>query len=244
MLSERVSVTCERLAAGGAPVRIALMKNTKTLTIITVAVVAVILLAAIVIPRLGGTTVQAATGDFDYQAQPVAGSPDAPVKVAIFFDFLCSHCADFGENVTPVLKREFVEPGTAAIYFFNFPVIDPVISRSMGMIGECVLQQSNDAFVQIEPVLLRSQRDLANLGTNAAITARAVSLALDYATGLDAAALNTCVSEAATAPAVEADVALARALNLGGTPSVLVDGVLVANPTLANVRRAIESAAN
>ena len=227
-----------------APVRITHMKNSKNLTIITAAVVAVILLAAIIIPRLGGTTVQAASQDFDYANQPVAGSHDAPVKVAIFFDFLCPHCVEFGENVTPILKREFVDTGTAAIYFYNFPVIDPVVSRSMGMVGECVYQQSNDAFIGVEPVLLRSRAALAALSTNTAITARAVSLALDYAPDLDAAALNTCVSEARTGPAVDADAALARSLQLGGTPSVLVDGVLVANPTLANVRRAIESAAN
>jgi len=220
------------------------MKNTQTLTIVTVAVVAVILLAAIIIPRLGGNTVKVAAGDFNYAAQPVAGSPDAPVKVAVFFDFLCSHCAEFGESVTPVIKREFVDPGTAAIFFYNFPVIDPVISRSMGMVGECVYQQSNDAFVGLEPVLLRSQSVLASLGTNTAITARAIRLALDYAPTLDGAALDTCVSGAATGPAVDADVALARSLELGGTPSVLVNGVLVANPTLDNVRRAIESASD
>lgn len=226
------------------PVRITVMKNSKNLTIITAAVVAVILLAAIIIPRLGNNTVQAASGDFDYLNQPVAGSHDAPVKVAIFFDFLCPHCAEFGEDVTPILKREYVEPGTAAIYFYNFPVIDPVVSRSMGMVGECVYQQNNEAFVGVEPILLRSRAELASLGTDTAIRARAVRLALDYAPTLDAAALNTCVSEAQTGPAVDADAALARSLELGGTPSVLVNGVLVANPTLANVRRAIESAAN
>lgn len=220
------------------------MKSSKNLTILTVAVVAVILLAAIIIPRLGGNTAQAASGDFDYLNQPVAGSHDSPVKVAVFFDFLCPHCAEFGETVTPVLKREFVDTGTAAIYFYNFPVIDPVISRNLGMVGECVYQQSNDAFVGLEPVLLRSRSVLAGLGTNTAITARAVSLALDYAPTLDAAALNTCVSEARTGPAVDADAALARSLQLGGTPSVLVNGVLVSNPTLANIRRSIESAAN
>ena len=237
-------MTPGRVAGTGVAVRIADMKNTKNLTIITVVVVAAILLAAIIIPRLGGGGPQVAAADFDYASQPIAGSPDAPVKVAVFFDFLCPHCADFGESVTPILKREFADTGIAAIHFYNFPVIDATISRSLGMVGECVLQQSNDAFLAFEPVLLRSRATLASLGTNSAITARAVSLALDYAPGLDAATLNTCVSESQTSDAVAADVALARALNLGGTPSVLVDGVLVANPTLDNIRRAIESAAN
>src|SRR5690606_4208774 len=178
------------------------MKNTQNLTIITVVVVAVILLAAIIVPRLGGSSPQVAAADFDYASQPRAGSPDAPVRVAGFVDFLCPHCADFGESVTPTLKREFVDTGAAAISLFNLPVIDATISRSLGMVGECVLLQSNDAFLAIEPVLLRSRATFASLGTNSAITARAVSLALDYAPSLDAATLNTCVSESATAAAV------------------------------------------
>lgn len=213
------------------------MKSSKNLTIVTVAVVAVILLAAIIVPRLGRSTPAVAAAQFDYAAQPVAGSLDAPVRVAVFFDFLCSHCADFGENVTPVLKREFVDTGIASISFFNFPVVDAVRSRALAIVGECVYRQSNDAFVTLEPILLRSQSETY------ANTNRAVTLALDYNPGLDAGALNACVSGSETATNVDSDVALARALNLGGTPSVLVDGVLVGNPTVDNVRRAIQAAA-
>src|SRR5690606_3140895 len=101
--------------------------------------------AAIIIPRLGGGgTAEAAS--IDYDSQPVAGSRDAPVKVAIYFDFLCPHCATFSETVTPILKREFVDDGTAAIYFLNFPVIDAVLSRNLAMVGECVQRQGNDGF--------------------------------------------------------------------------------------------------
>ncbi|HZJ09322.1 MAG TPA: thioredoxin domain-containing protein [Trueperaceae bacterium] len=213
------------------------MKQSQLMTIGTVVVVALILAAAIIIPRLGGggggTAVAAS---LDYEAQPVAGSRDAPVKVAVFFDFLCPHCATFSDTVTPVLKREFVEDGTAAIYFYNFPVVDPVRSRAMAIVGECVQQQGNDGFITIEPILLRSQRTLST-------TDRAIELALQYVPALDAESLRTCVDDTQTAQAVDADIAAARELGLTGTPAVLVNGELVANPTLANLRSAIQDAA-
>lgn len=225
------------LAAWSATVTLSDMKQSQLMTIGTIVVVALILAAAIIIPRLGGATPTPVAAELDYDSQPVAGSRDAPVKVAVFFDFLCPHCATFAETVTPVLKREFVEDGTAAIYFFNFPVVDPVRSRSMAIVGECVQQQGNDGFVTIEPIFLRSQSSLNS-------TDRAVELATQYVPAIDEGLLRTCVDENQTAAAVDADVAAARQAGITGTPSILVNGEAVANPTLGNIRSAIQDAAN
>lgn len=212
------------------------MKQSRTLTIATVVVVVLILAAAILIPRLSGGSAQAAGADIDYDSQPYVGDPAAPVKVAVFFDFLCPHCADYGETVTPVIKREFVEDGQAAIYFVNFPVIAPQgMSRTLAMVGECVNRQGSDGFGILEPVLLRSQATLTS-------PQRAYDLAAEFVPGLDRAALQQCVESNETAGLVDDDVQLARRLNVTGTPTVFVDGQRVANPTLANVRSAIEDA--
>ncbi len=212
------------------------MKQTRLLTIATVAVVVLILAAAILIPRLTGSETQAASAEIDYASQPYVGDPAAPVKVAVFFDFLCPHCANFSETVTSVIKREFVDEGQAAIYFLNFPVIAPQgMSRTLAMVGECVNRQGSDGFGILEPVLLRAQSTLNT-------TQRAYDLAAEFVPGLDRAALEQCVSGNETAGAVDADVQLARRLGVTGTPSVFVDGRLVANATLGNVRAAIEDA--
>ena len=206
--------------------------NPQRLTLITLVIAALVVAGVLIAPRIGGA---AATGDIDYAAQPVAVSPDAPVKVAVFFDFLCPHCATFSETVTPILKREFVDTGTASLYFLNFPVVDATRSRSLAVLGECVYQQSNDAFVELEPIMLRAQNELGNIS-------RAIELAATYAPSLDGDELRTCVNEARTADAVDADVATTRSFGLTGTPSVVVNGAVVSNPTLENVRRAIENA--
>lgn len=208
--------------------------NAQRLTILSAAAILLVVAGLVIVPRLTG---QAASADLDYASQPVAGSPDAPVKIGVFFDFLCPHCATFSETVTPILKREFVDTGAAAIYFFNFPVVDQVRSRTLAVIGECILQQDNDAFVALEPVMLRAQSQIAT-------TSRAIELALDFAPNLDGAALRTCANGNETADKVDADVAAARALNLTGTPSVTVNGTVVSNPTLANIRNAVRNASN
>ncbi len=84
-------------------------------------------------------------------------------------------------------------------------------------------------------MLLRSQATLNS-------PQRAYDLAAEFVPGLDRAALQQCVESNETAGLVDDDVQLARRLNVTGTPTVFVDGQRVANPTLANVRSAIEDA--
>ena len=208
--------------------------NSQRLTMISVAVVILVIAAFAIVPRLTATQ---ASGDIDYGANPRLGSPDAPVKVAVFFDFLCPHCASFSANTTPMLEQEFVNDGTAAIYFLNFPVVHPIVSRDVALVGECVFQQGNDIFTQLEPVLMRGQQSLRS-------RADAIDMALAYAPDLDGGALRDCVASTEAADALAADVAAANQLRITGTPSVAVNGQLVANPTLANLRQAIRNAAN
>lgn len=208
--------------------------NSQRLTMISVAVVILVIAAFAIVPRLTATQ---ASGDIDYGANPRLGSPDAPVKVAVFFDFLCPHCASFSANTTPVLEQEFVNDGTAAIYVLHFPVVHPIVSRDVALVGECVFQQGNDIFTQLEPVLMRGQQSLRS-------RADAIDMALAYAPDLDGGALRDCVASTEAADALAADVAAANQLRITGTPSVAVNGQLVANPTLANLRQAIRNAAN
>lgn len=211
--------------------------NSQRLTLITIVVAVLVVLAAVIVPRLTAQEAPASRATIDYDRQPRIGNPDAPVKVAVFFDFLCPHCASFSENEAPALVREFADSGKAAFYYMNFPVIDPAgRSRDLAILGECVYQQNNDSFFTIEPILMRAQNEIARN------TSRAMELVVQYAPELDAAQLRSCVSSRATAEDVTKDEAAARQANVTGTPSVLVDGVLVPSPSLANISRAIEAA--
>jgi len=201
---------------------------------ISVVAVVLVIAAFAIVPRFMAGS---ASGEIDYAANPRLGNADAPVRVAIFFDFLCPHCATFSDQITPVLQQEFVDTGVAALYFMNFPVVNPVVSRDVAIVGECVFEQSNDAFIALEPIMMRAQSNLRS-------RADAVDFALAYGPDLDGGALRDCVASPEAAAAVSADVAAAGAFNINGTPSVVVDGRLVTNPSLANLRTAIRNAAN
>lgn len=199
------------------------------LTIATLAVVVLAVAAFLVVPRL---TTQAA--DLDLSAHPRFGAADAPVEIAIFEDFRCPACAQFDATVLPEIKREFVASGQASVVFVHFPVLGAA-SEHVGRIGQCVFEQSNDAFWDMKSPLYRSQGELDN-------ARRAEELALSYAPGIDAAELRTCLDGDASLERVRADRAVATELNLRGTPSVVVNGTPLPSASLAEVRRAVDAA--
>src|SRR5690625_966473 len=188
--------------------------NTQRLTQITVGVVAVAILAIIIANRITG----AAAAELNLDNQPVTGNPEASVQVAMFKDFLCPHCATFSETIFPALKSEFDGNDDVAFYFLDFTVMPG--SEPIATVAECVYRQSNDAFWDVYPVLMRSQAQLS--GRQAAL-----DLASEYGPGIDRAQLAECSESEDAVAAVRADTAMAAAAGVSGTPAVLVNGLTV-----------------
>lgn len=213
----------------------------RRLTLVTVVVAILVLAGVVVVPRLTskGTPAAAPSGaspaSLSYDNQPVIGAADAPVKIALFEDFLCPHCAEFSDQVWPQVKRAYIDTGKARAWFFYFPVIDQVQSRVIGGLGQCVHFQSDDAFWNLEPILMRSQQQLFD-------TAKAIDIAAQYAPGLDKQQLQQCVDNGTGAKAVDRDAATAHSLGLQGTPTVLVNGHALTDATWDSVKKAIDTA--
>lgn len=162
------------------------------------------------------------------------GAADAPVQVLLFEDFRCPHCAEFTAQVMPRVEREFVAPGVARVAFLHFPVLGPASERA-ALAATCVARQSEAAFWELEPALMRSQDRLGDeRGLREVVRAVVPSL--------DAAAFDTCLASDEAREAVRRDAALARELGLRGTPAVLVDGAPV-EPTWPALEAAIRAAA-
>lgn len=206
--------------------------NSQRLTLISFAVLLVVVGGLALWPRLTG----ADKVELNLAVQPVMGEIGADAQVAIFFDFLCPHCATFSDSITPIIEREFVRTGKAAVYFVNFPVMDPVISHNLARLGECVYQQNNDAFMAVERALMRSQAQIRNLD-------RAMQIAKEFAPGIDHNLLDECYTTNATRDAVLEDVKAANGLNIRATPSVVVNGEHV-DLNITAIRNAIEAAQN
>ena len=204
------------------------------LTLGTIAVAIVVLIAIFALPGLRGGGA-ADTSRLDLSAQPRLGEADAPVEIVLFEDFRCPSCATFTERVYPGVVQEFVRPGTAQIYFVNFPVLGAP-SRHVAEVAECVSAQSESAFWDMKAPLMRSQGELDS-------ASRVYELVSTYAPGVDMAEVRACVEDDRRIDQLNAEIAAAQQLGVTGTPTVMVDGERV-NATLDAIRARVEQAAN
>lgn len=52
----------------------------------------------------------------------IEGNISAKIKLIVYESLTCSHCANFHNEVYPLLKKEFIEKGLVNIEFRNFPL--------------------------------------------------------------------------------------------------------------------------
>lgn len=138
----------------------------------------------------------------------VLGSPDAPITIVVFADFLCPHCQDYESALTPFIEQ-YVAAGQARLEQRFFPVVDPTFSVLAIQLAECAESIRPGSFWDARAILFDlAAQERFNAGTAAKFAAQI---------GIDEALLLQCTP---TATQVQIDTALARQLNVGGVPSV------------------------
>ncbi|NWF68701.1 MAG: thioredoxin domain-containing protein [Chloroflexi bacterium] len=141
----------------------------------------------------------------------VLGSPDAPITIVEFADFLCPHCQEY-EATTGRFIQTYVITGMARYEYRMFPVIDPTLSTYTANLAECSDAQLSGSFWSAKGLLF--QYAAARRIDPATITRTfANDMQLDYGT------LVQCVGQA---DQVQTDALLGRSLGVSGTPAVMV----------------------
>jgi protein-disulfide isomerase len=143
------------------------------------------------------------------------GQEDAPVTIRVFGDYLCTHCATFTLRERPLLVTNLVETGKARLVFQDWPLNPQLGSFLAARAARCAGDQ--DRFWEFHDLLYRNQMTWGTASNK-------ISAFEDYAEqlGLDTEEYGRCLNSDRFADVVTANLELARALGLPGTPSVLV----------------------
>ncbi|MEZ4632109.1 MAG: DsbA family protein [Deinococcales bacterium] len=216
------------------------MQNKSQRLVITTAIILVaIILGLIVYSQVAtGSKGPSAKGELDYSNHPVWGNPEAAVKVAMFEDFLCPHCAEYTDAVLPRLKQDYADNDKVAFYFYNYPLTANFGPNSLttAISSKCVYQQSNDGFWDYKAALMRAQKQITYT------TSELVKIATDIVPDIDAGALRSCIEEKKTEGLVEEDLLNGVAVGVTGTPSIFINGVKTQSYAYETVKAAIEAA--
>ncbi len=168
------------------------------------------------------------------------GDPNAPVTIVVFEDYMCPHCAEFSTRVRPEIEKTLIDPGKAKLVYHDFPLQPGAGSVLAARAARCANDQGK--FWDYQEVLFSTQSSwVTQQDKEPALVSAAQGI------GLDAGKFQSCLDSDRHADQVNADLALAKALGLDGTPSVLVGatggmGRKLSNWSLPALQAAVEAA--
>ncbi len=204
---------------------------------ISAAIVLVVVLAVAFSNRPAALTVAAPDLPAEWLVGTTMGSPEAPVIVQAWEDFVCPACRQWTSTIEPQLIDEYVKSGQVRIEFHQFPLSIHAPGAEMAAMASLCANDQN-AFWPYHHVLFPAQ-DKGQAGfTIDALVGYADQL------GLDSRALMDCMSSQKYREQVTASGNEALSLGLNATPSIVVNGVRMNNPFdyEGEVKTAIESA--
>ena len=162
------------------------------------------------------------------------GDPKARVKIVEYASLSCPHCAHFNEEVFPTLKAKYIDTGKASYTLKEMLTPPAPVAMAGFLIARCA---GPTKYFNVVDQVFRSQ----DRWDNGKIKPIFQEIAL--ANGLTQAQFDACLSDEKTQVAMTERVRKAAEDDgIDSTPTVFVNGKLVATPTLPELEAAIAAA--
>jgi protein-disulfide isomerase len=155
---------------------------------------------------------------------PSRGPKNAPVTIVEFGDLQCPAC----KAAQPAIEGLITAEPNARFVFQNFPLAEIHNWAAKGAAyADCVGQASNDAFWKFIAKTYETQSDITAANADEKLTA------LADGAGVKGADIAACANTPVTQAHVDASLALGKAVNVTGTPTLFINGRSIGN--IANV---------
>ena len=150
---------------------------------------------------------------------PARGPKDAPVTIVEFGDLQCPACKAAQPGIEGLIAAE----PNARFVFQNFPLEMHNWAAKGAAYADCVAQASNDAFWKFIAKTYETQSDITAENADQKLTA------LADGAGAKGADIAACAGLPATKTRVDASIALGKAVNVNGTPTLFINGRSIGN---------------
>ena len=144
------------------------------------------------------------------------GSLTAPITIVEYSSLTCPHCADFAENVFPMLRAKYIDTGKVRFVSREFPL--DVKAAAASMLARCAAGGDASKFFEVTMMLFKQQQDLVEhtTGTLTAIGAKF---------GMAEPEVEKCVKSDTALDKLQADQTFAyNQLKVGATPTFFING--------------------
>ena len=172
------------------------------------------------------------------------GDPNAPVRIDVFEDFQCPACQYYSENVEKQVIDNLISTGKVYYVFHNYPFLDDRAatkeSDQSANASMCAADQGR--FWDYHQMLYANWN-----GENQGNLSDKRLTAFANALGLDMTKFNTCFKANQFKDQINADLQAGQDMGAQGTPSVFVNGKIVAPgqvPSFEEIKAAVDAAVN
>ena len=146
----------------------------------------------------------------------IQGADTAQVWVREISDFQCPYCKQWHDETYAALDREFVKTGAVRMAYMNFPI--PSLHQNALAASEAAMCASvQGKFWEMHGSLFTTQAAWAKLPDPSHTFD-----SLAVAAGVDHASWQSCVTNHATLPLINADRDRLGAIGIGSTPTFLI----------------------
>jgi len=170
------------------------------------------------------------------------GDVTAPARIEVFEDFQCPSCIRYSNEIEPLILEELVATGKAYYIFHNYAFIDTnsAAKESQGAANASLCANEQGKFWEYHDVLFANWN-----GENQGAFAANHLVEFADALKLNVEDFQACVDENRYAAEVQASFENGVAMGVNGTPSVFVNGVIIAPgyiPSFEEIAAAVEAA--
>src|SRR5580704_18072964 len=162
---------------------------------------------------------------------PERGPKDAPVTIVEFGDLQCPAC----KAAQPVIEGLVAAEPNARFVFQNFPLEMHNWAAKGAAYADCVGQASNEAFWKFVAKTYDSQADITAENADEKLTA------LADGAGVKGTDIAVCAATPVAKAHIDASLALGKAVNVTGTPTLFINGRVIGNldPRMADVYKGL-----
>ena len=216
----------------------------RIIVIVLVVVGALLVTFALILPSLSTARAAASATQTAANASPVPvvtitprvftttvngqhlGDPNAPVKVDAYEDYRCSACLYYSQNVELQIIQNYVETGKVYYTYHFFIVIDgnDGTDASLRSANAALCASEQGHFWDFHDTLYANQiTEDASLFTDARLVTMAQNLKLNMTQ------FNQCYQARKYNSVIQNDISQGVNLKITGTPSIFVNGTMVAS---------------
>ena len=170
------------------------------------------------------------------------GRTDAPVTIIEYASMTCGHCAQFHNQIYPLLKKDYIDPGKVRLIFREFP-LDPWATAA-SMLARCVARGQSKSrfdtkrFLIFLDILFQQQARWAlaedRMGALKSLARQA---------GLGEKSFIACFDDKKLLDGLHASRTRGSEMGVQATPSFFINGVLISgNQPYPTFRRVIDEA--